>query len=56
VVYPAASLPELAAQVGATLLILNREPTPLDPLADLVLRGECGELLPRLVDALLEAA
>jgi NAD-dependent deacetylase len=56
VVYPAARLPELAAEVGATLLILNREPTPLDPLADLVLRGECGELLPRLVDALLEAA
>jgi NAD-dependent deacetylase len=56
VVYPAARLPELAAEVGATLLILNREPTPLDPLADLVLRGECGELLPRLAEALLEAA
>src|SRR5919198_6241660 len=56
VVYPAASLPELAAWSGATLLIINREPTPLDPMADMVLRGECGELLPRLVDALLEAA
>jgi NAD-dependent deacetylase len=54
VVYPAARLPELAVEVGATLVILNREPTPLDPLADVVLRGECGELLPRLVDALLE--
>ncbi|HEX8858223.1 MAG TPA: Sir2 family NAD-dependent protein deacetylase [Actinomycetes bacterium] len=56
VVYPAARLPELAIQVGATLLILNREPTPLDPLAHLTLRGECGVLLPALVDALLEAA
>ena len=54
VVHPAARLPELAGAVGATLLILNREPTPLDPLADVVLRGECGDLLPRLVDALLE--
>jgi NAD-dependent deacetylase len=56
VVYPAASLPELARSCGATVLIINREPTPLDPLADLVLRGECGELLPRLVSGLLEAA
>jgi NAD-dependent deacetylase len=53
VVYPAARLPELARGSGATLLILNREPTPLDPLADLVLRGECGELLPALVDAVV---
>lgn len=53
VVYPAARLPELAGGSGATLLILNREPTPLDPLADLVLRGECGELLPALVDAVV---
>jgi NAD-dependent deacetylase len=55
VVYPAARHPELASQAGATLLILNREPTPLDGLADLTLRGECGVLLPALVDALLEA-
>src|SRR6266540_2122738 len=48
VVHPAARLPELAGAVGATLLILNREPTPLDPLADVVLRGECGDLLPHL--------
>ncbi len=53
VVYPAARLPELAGGSGATLLILDREPTPLDPLADLLLRGECGELLPALVDAVV---
>ena len=56
VVYPAARLPELASEVGATLVILNREATPLDPLADFTLRGECGVLLPALVDALLEDA
>jgi NAD-dependent deacetylase len=54
VVHPAARLPEVARECGATVLIINREPTPLDPLADLVLRGECGELLPRLVDGLVE--
>jgi NAD-dependent SIR2 family protein deacetylase len=37
-------------------VIVNREPTPLDPLADLTLHGECGVLLPALVDRLLEAA
>jgi NAD-dependent deacetylase len=56
VVYPAARLPEVASEAGATLLILNREPTPLDEIADLTLRGECGVLLPALVDALLETS
>jgi NAD-dependent deacetylase len=56
VVYPAARLPEVASEAGATLLILNREPTPLDGIADLTLRGECGVLLPALVDALLEGS
>ncbi len=53
VVHPAARLPVLAVEAGGALLIINREPTPLDPLADMVLHGECGDLLPRLVDALL---
>ena len=45
VVYPAAGFPELAARNGARLVILNREPTGLDPLADLVLHREIGETL-----------
>ncbi|MFN0085577.1 MAG: SIR2 family NAD-dependent protein deacylase [Blastocatellia bacterium] len=49
VVYPAASLPELAARNGASLIILNRTPTPLDGLADLVLREEIGTALPGLI-------
>ncbi len=50
-VYPAAALPEIAAAAGARLVIVNGEPTPLDPLADAVLHGRLGELLPALVAA-----
>ena len=32
-------------------MIVNREPTPLDGLADAVLLGEAGTLLPALVGA-----
>lgn len=42
VVYPAAGFPEYASRRGARLVILNREPTPLDNIADLVLHGEIG--------------
>jgi NAD-dependent deacetylase len=45
VVYPAAGFPELAKRNGARLVILNRDPTPLDPLADLVLHTEIGPTL-----------
>jgi NAD-dependent deacetylase len=48
VVYPAASLPELAKRNGATLILINRTPTPLDDLADLVLNEEIGKALPAL--------
>jgi NAD-dependent deacetylase len=51
VVQPAAGLPRKAKRQGATLVIVNREPTPLDELADAVLHGEAGSLLPALVDA-----
>jgi hypothetical protein len=44
-----------ARRLGASLLIVNREPTPLDGLADAVLHGEAGELLPALVEAGLGA-
>jgi NAD-dependent deacetylase len=53
VVQPAASLPAKAGRAGAALVIVNREPTPLDGLADAVLLGEAGTLLPALVDAAL---
>ena len=42
VVFPAADLPVLGKQIGADLVIVNREPTPLDEIADLVLHREIG--------------
>jgi NAD-dependent deacetylase len=42
VVYPAAGFPALAKRNGARLAIVNREPTELDPIADLVLHTEIG--------------
>jgi len=38
VVYPAAGLPIVAKRAGARLVIANREPTELDPIADLLIR------------------
>ncbi|MEK6286335.1 MAG: Sir2 family NAD-dependent protein deacetylase [Acidobacteriota bacterium] len=45
VVYPAASFPAVAKQNRARLVILNREATDLDYLADLVLNLEIGPTL-----------
>ena len=45
VVYPAALLPVAAKRAGATLVIVNREPTDLDEAADLVVRAEIGPVL-----------
>ena len=45
VVYPAAGFPVLAKQNGARLVIINREATQLDGLADLVLNCEIGQTL-----------
>ncbi|VTZ52382.1 NAD-dependent protein deacetylase 1 [Methylocella tundrae] len=45
VVYPAASFPSLARQRDAKLVIVNGEETPLDSEANLVLRGDIGDIL-----------
>lgn len=54
VVHPAAGLPELAKRSGARLAIFNRDETPLDGLADAVVRQPIGCALAgvgrRLVD------
>jgi len=47
-VQPAAGLVGRAAAAGAAVVICNAEPTPYDGLADAVLRGRLGELLPTL--------
>jgi NAD-dependent deacetylase len=45
VVWPAAGFPLRAKQNGAALVIINREPTEFDGLADLVIRGDIGDAL-----------
>jgi len=52
VVYPAAGLAEFALRPGAKVIEINTESTALTPLADVVLRGASGELLPQLLLAL----
>ena len=48
-VYPIASAVPAARAAGARVVIGNAEPTPFDAMADAVLRGRIGELLPALV-------
>ncbi|MBR0680018.1 NAD-dependent deacetylase [Roseomonas eburnea] len=45
VVYPAAGFPEVAKRNGARLVIVNRQETPLDDLADLVVHHGIGEVM-----------
>jgi NAD-dependent deacetylase len=47
-VHPIAGVVPIAKRAGARVLILNAEPTAMDDVADLVIRGPIGELLPRL--------
>jgi NAD-dependent deacetylase len=47
-VYPVAGMVPEARAAGARVVILNGEPTELDDLADAMLRGSIGELLPRI--------
>lgn len=48
VVQPAASFPVIAKQGGAMLAIINRDPTPLDPLAEFNFRGAIGDFFRQL--------
>jgi NAD-dependent deacetylase len=54
VVQPAARVPEIAVASGARLAIVNNEPTPLDSLADVVVRASAGGVLSALVNDLLD--
>jgi NAD-dependent deacetylase len=51
-VFPVARLVPVAARAGARIVIVNGSPTELDDLADVVLLGRIGELLPALVGGL----
>jgi NAD-dependent deacetylase len=45
VVWPAAGFPLIAKRNGAALVIINREATEFDDLADLVVRQDIGAVL-----------
>ena len=45
-VYPVASVVPVAKATGARIVIINNQPTPMDALADALLRGPIGEVLP----------
>jgi NAD-dependent deacetylase len=49
VVYPAADVPLVALRSGARMIVINAEPTPFDELAEVVIHGRSGEVLPEIV-------
>jgi NAD-dependent deacetylase len=51
VVYPAAALPRIARDHGATVIEINPEPTSLSEHVDERLAGPAGIVLPRLLEA-----
>jgi NAD-dependent deacetylase len=51
-VEPAASLCGVASAAGAALVIVNRDPTPYDPLAAEVIRDPIGDAVPRIAHQL----
>jgi NAD-dependent deacetylase len=48
-VYPVANTVPIAKSAGAKVIIVNGEATSMDAVADSVLRGMIGEILPRLI-------
>jgi NAD-dependent deacetylase len=50
VVQPAAWLPEIAARSGSFLVIINRDPTPLDDLAAVIIREPIGKTLQAIAE------
>ena len=48
-VYPIAGTVPTAKRAGARVVIVNAQPTPFDGIADAVLRGAIGEVLPRML-------
>jgi len=52
VVYPAAGLPAMALEHGATVVEINPQPTPFTPKATFALQGASGVVLPEILSAL----
>lgn len=49
-VAPASDLPTLALENNAKLIIINCQSTYLDPKADVVIRADVAEILPRVIE------
>jgi NAD-dependent deacetylase len=49
VVWPAAGFPLMAKRNGAKLVIINREPTDFDDIADVVINADIGSVLARFI-------
>ena len=54
-VEPAASLCAVAVEAGASLVVVNRDPTPYDQAATAVIREPIGQAIPRIASQLLAA-
>jgi NAD-dependent deacetylase len=54
VVYPAANIPLVALRSGARMIVVNAEPTPFDELAEVVIHGQSGEVLPEIIELIGE--
>ncbi len=52
-VFPVADLPAQARAHGAKLIIVNREPTPLDSMADVVIHADVATALPEIAEVVL---
>ncbi len=49
VVQPAASMPLVAKEKGTKIVIINRDPTSYDRLADHVIHGSAGKAMTELI-------
>src|SRR4030042_1916212 len=50
ILQPAASMPLVAKRSGARLVIINRDPTPCDDMADVVIHGQAGPTMANILE------
>jgi NAD-dependent deacetylase len=53
-VQPAASMPLVAKRNGAKLVIINRDPTSYDAMADIVIHGQAGPVMAGILEKVKE--
>jgi len=54
IVFPAAQLPHVAKGAGAMLIDINPDATDYDALTDISLRGAFGQIMPMLLDRVMQ--